>query len=139
MLTIPKMFGEIRLSDYAAEFGAAVITVWVNPPRDTLRAYGAAMLAHSEAVKYLKTVSDTVASNPDSQVDVAEALSKAKATQGLLAGAVAVLWCGGELWAAEDVLRLMEETASTDPQLFPWLTLRTSEMIREHRSGVKKG
>lgn len=36
MFTIPKIFEEIKMSEYAPEFGEAKLKVWVNPPRKLL-------------------------------------------------------------------------------------------------------
>lgn len=45
----------------------------------------------------------------------------------------------GTRWTAEDLQRLITETSSTDPGLWPWLARRTWELIGEHRAAAKKG
>lgn len=60
-----------------------------------------------------------------------------------LCGVFAELWSAGDdpesRWTAEEVDRLITEGAETDPQLWPWLRVRTLGMIREHRETAKKG
>jgi len=36
LFEIPKIFEEIKMSDYAPEFGEVVLKVWVNPPMKLL-------------------------------------------------------------------------------------------------------
>lgn len=45
-----------------------------------------------------------------------------------------------QIWGcpAEDVTRLIEHSADTDPLLFPWLLTKTFVLIREHRTQLKK-
>lgn len=44
------------------------------------------------------------------------------------------------LWSCEpdEVTKLVDHSADTDPALFQWCILRTFSLIREHRSTLKK-
>ena len=136
-LNLPKIIRAIRLGDYAPEFEKrddgtlAEVQVWINPPApllaryDELRARGAAELEKVKGAAPEAVAADTGAFNE------------------LAAGIHAVfaeLWSQhadpATHWTPEDVHALANN--SENPTLYGWLTGQTAQMIREHRSGLRK-
>ena len=113
-IDFPKIVKEFSLSEYAAELTQR-ITVWVNPP-----------------VKLL----DDLAAAFKLQMD-----TEGKEGQDALLLLLSALLSAGEPathWTVDELKRLQEESAETDPRFFWWLQDRVAREIFEHRTGVKK-
>ena len=107
---IPKIHVELRLSDYAPEFGDAVIQVRVNPPRSLIEEWGRLI---------------ELAKVPDADAS--------EINQGMN-NVIAQLWG----WPTEDVTELENASLETDPALMRWLVRKTWELIMLHRAAIKK-
>ena len=107
-IKIPEIRQEIRLCEYAPEFGEQALSVRVNPSR--------AVLAE------LRDLQKKMASD--------QALDTSQRFVEILAG----LWA----CTPEEVLKLVTYAQDTDPKFFSWLVIRSLKMINEHRSAIKK-
>lgn len=108
-IAIPEIKREIRLAEYAPEFGDAVITVRANPARELLARWDG-LMERTRAGEKTDELSDAVN------------------------GVLGELWG----WEPGEVAALCVETFGSDPALFGWLVTRTFTIIREHRAGIKK-
>lgn len=109
-LRIPNIVKPLPLSDYASQFGEAVIWIWVNPPRE-LRLELFQKIALGEA--------------SDEQIG---ALFSKLWSEGP----------EDTHMASEDVLKMANECMDKDPQLWWWLVNRTRELLLEHLGAKKK-
>lgn len=107
-LNFPRITRQINIAQYAEGF-EGYITVWVNPPRDFLTRF-------AEATQ-----------NRDDQTALYDCLVEAW-SQG----------AEGTKWTAEEVREMAESSSSTDPQFFAWCVIQTMELIKEHRTTIKK-
>lgn len=125
---IPKITRAIDLVEYAPEWASLQIHVWVNPPLRLLQEHDQVLSDVRQAVK-------------DNQVEGHSAQSSIEKAADDLARIFSELWSQGPEethWSAEEVVKLVEETRETDPQLWYWLRDKSIEAIREHRTQIKK-
>lgn len=147
-----KIVRTIRLAEYAEEYGEAVIHVWVNPPRPMLAAHDALVLESGMLRKGL----EPLAEGARSKERPAEESAPSKPSDDEIKKAVgrlleistehlawfATIWSQGPEgthWTAQEVGELVDAYAETDPRFFEWVSERTVALIREHRTGQKKG
>ncbi len=118
-ITVPKIVRELRVSEYAEEFGDLAIQVWVNPPR-----------------ALLEELFEQMERKPE-ETDEHYAVKAGRVIE-----IIAELWSQGSdpetHWTKDELIQLGMETAETDPELWRWLRGRTFEMIGEHRRLEKK-
>jgi hypothetical protein len=118
-IDIPKILRAIRLADYAAEFGEAIVWVWVNPPRARLLEY-----------ENIRARAQAAASDAESF----------RAASAEFATWYAEMWsqhADAEMHIdAAGVLQIAEQ--DTDPHLYVWLLEETWRLVNEHRAGEKK-
>lgn len=137
-LNLPKLIRPIPLAEYAPEMEfqedgktPAIVYAWINPPApllarfDELRASGAAALekikgAAPEAVAAASGAFDEIAAGIHAVYAELWSQQADQATH----------------WTVQDVRALANN--SENPTLYSWLTGRTLQMIREHRSGLRK-
>lgn len=126
---IPRITREIDLADYAPEWQALKVHVWVNPPLRLLHEY-------DQALK------DVVGAIKDNQVEGYSAENAIQKAADDLKRIFSELWSQGPeetRWTQEEVQQLVEETQETDPGLWIWLRNRSIELIKNHRQQIKKG
>ena len=109
-LRIPNILKPIQLSDYAPEFGDAVIYVWVNPTRE-------------RRMELLDTILKGEANDEMIGAWFAEIWS-----QG----------AGDTRFTPDEVLKLANNCMEQDPRLWIWLVNETVRLITEHYSAKKK-
>lgn len=150
-----KIVRPIRLCEYAEEYGDAVIHVWVNPPQPMLAMHDA-LVFESGMLRRRLTPPPMPEPGPEEDgegkpaAEAAPQLSEEETKAGLqrlmeIAEAhfewFAKLWSQGPegtQWTKEEVGQLLDGFAETDPHFWEWVTGRTVDMIREHRTGQKK-
>lgn len=132
-----KIVRPIRLSEYAEGYGESVIHVWVNPPAPLLQ-------EHDQLVREAEQIKARFA--PTDKPSGEEELKAFVARLGEIGTAhlewYARIWSQGPEgthWTAEDIGKLVDSFVETDPYLWKWLSELTIDMIRQHRSGQKKG
>lgn len=134
---IPKITKILSAGEYAPELEAVKICVWVNPPRALLNRHDAVMRRLVAAVE-METTKGTTGTKEEGSGFVREV----EAISGELCAVFAEFWSAGSdpetHWTADEVDRLITGMVDTDPQLWPWLRVRTLGMIREHRETAKK-
>jgi hypothetical protein len=132
-IDIPKVVRPLALSGYAAEYGAAMLSVWVNPPKQLsdsmLKAF-----ARTEALvaELRKTPKDK---HNDAKRDELDAIGEQ------VTSFLSEIWSQGHPethMSVEDVRELVQTSRESDPALWPWITRQTWTMILEYRAGVKK-
>lgn len=139
-LEIPKIIRPLDLRGYAPEMEVE-LQVWVNPPRERMVVMSGLGAAAGQARREL--------SSAQGLAEAEAAVAARQAAERLNQLGVeqmrwfAEIWSQGPdaetHWSLEEVRRLVEHAADTDPQLWAWMTARSLEMIREHRDGQKKG
>ena len=107
-ITIPGIRQEIKLSEYAPEFGEQMLSVRVNPPRRVI-----------EELANLRKKREE---------------NKAEEARKDFIRLFAEIWECSE----EDVTKLNAYSLDTDPQFFPWLIERSMKLINDHRGEIKK-
>ena len=107
-ITIPEIRQEIKLSEYAPEFGEQMLSVRVNPPRRVIE----------ELANLRKKREENKAE--EARKDFIRLFSE--------------IWECDQ----EDVIKLNDYSQDTDPQFFPWLIGKTMQLITEHRAEIKK-
>jgi hypothetical protein len=154
---IPKIIRTINLADYAAEFGEAVIEVWVNPPRDLLVAIAK---IQGEVQRLVMPAPDPAPAEGKASTLTSPGGMEAAGSEGPLQSAQADLgdkinkltqetfawyaeiWSQGKAenhWTVEEIQTLVKNAKDTDPKLWAWICNKTGELIGEHRSNAKKG
>lgn len=109
-IEIKQVYQEIKLSDYAKEFGDQTIRVHINPSRSTLI-----------KMQELRILVDEGLLNEETVHEFVELISS--------------LW---EEWSPDDVRDLFNGAYDTDPKLFEYLVYKTMLLIFNHRALVKK-
>lgn len=124
-LEIPKIYKKLMFSEYAPEFGDASLDIWVNPPAEL---FG----------KWLNDTRKLRALIEESKGKEKDFTSQFEAiTDEVFTFYAAILHEEGKPLAVEDVKKLFEAAASTDP-LFPnWVVDRMVDAILEHRDTRK--
>ncbi len=107
-IEIPKVLKAIELKEYAAEFGEAVIWVWVNP-----------------TIKLIEELAELKVKPEKGRITAwfAEIWSQGEE---------------GTRFTVEEVAKLAEDCMEKDPTLWAWLSMQTSRLINEHRVLKKK-
>lgn len=107
-IQIPEIRQDLKLCEYAPEFGEQVLSVRVNPPR-------------GELIE-LRELRQKMAGE--------DALETSQRFVQILAG----LWA----CTPEEVLDLVTYAQDTDPKFFAWLVFSSLKMIQDHREMIKK-
>jgi len=131
---IPRMLRPLQLSDYAVEFGDAVIQVWVNPPGEKRRTYG-------EIVGLMDGIKSKIPADTPSSEQVEQLVEELRGLQIRLIAWFSEIWSQGPQetrWSEEDIRFLLDYSMDTDPKLWAWLVENTMRLIGEHRSRQKK-
>ncbi len=129
---IPKVVRSFSLADYAPEFEEIIFHVWVNPPRERLKA----LADLGQGVE--KIAARLVAAQDPDGGPIKEELNRA--VDQVYAWWSDMLSQGpeGERWTTQELRELASKTADTDPALWPFITRRASALIREHRESARK-
>jgi len=133
MILIPKIVKRIELKGYAEEFGEAYLEVWVNPPVRMLEALRLNALRVGRIAVPAGELSDAEKKALEEEIN--------GIYQEQLALYSALLSEGSEetRLSVEELKRMIEETADTDPMFWAWVKNQLVEMINEHRLASKKG
>lgn len=111
----------VTLADYAPEYDGATFQVWVNMPRAVMSDFGR-----------LQDDAATVQSNPIIADDVFERMCQWYAT----------IWSQGDdpatHFTSDDVKQLINHLSDTDPQAWPWLSMRVQQTIANYRMAERK-
>ena len=107
-LTIPNIVREIRLSEFAPEFGEAKIYVWANPTRE-LRLSLIGLKLESTEEEMARIFSELWSAGPE-----------------------------GTQITPDEVLELSQSCLETTPALWEWIVVKTGEILREHWVSKKK-
>lgn len=113
-IEFPKIVKELDLSEYAPGLTQRV-SVWVNPPVKMLDDLGAAFKLQMDS------------QGQDGQ----EAFL-------LILSAVLSQGAPETHWTVDELKKLQDDSADTDPRFFWWFQDRVAREIFEHRTGVKK-
>ncbi len=113
MFEIPRITKPLELKDYAEELEGMVIQVWVNQPQERLSLF-------DELDRDEKGLEDVCAWLAESWEWFDNDGDERKSVN------------------AKDVSAFQEECSETDPALFTFVTVRTIEMIGEHRRFERK-
>lgn len=124
---IQKVTRPIRLSEYAPEYGDTQIHVWINPPANKLLEYSKIRRPVTGLVEKAKTATEA---------DAAQLAKELAEISVKIIAWYAEIWID---WSVEDVRTLADHSRDTDPMLWPWLTMKTQELIFNHRTELKKG
>ena len=131
-INIPKIVKKIELRSYAAEFGEACLEVWVNPPVRVIEQLrmAKAKVRNLDIPKRELTpdekaaVEDTIQESWNEQAEVySELLSQGSEETRL---------------SVDDVKKLAEGTADTDPMFWAWVQAAIVDAINAHRFSAKK-
>ena len=130
-LVFQRITRPLDLRQYQPEM-AVEIQVWVNPPRAMVNeVYG--LLAKASAFEERAR---------NAEAEELARLGPAIETAGQeLAAWFATIWSEGAeetRWSEAEVQKLIAHSVENDPQLWPWLVLKSVEMIQVYRSGEKK-
>ena len=152
--TIPKITRELKLAEYAPEYGEASIKVWVNPPMSLRQAYAenqAAATGYSGqfAVLMQRIAAMAEQKNPEDRAQIEEFETEVAGINGGIQECnqeavrlLSQLWSqspnADEHWSEEEIWELINNAKDTDPGLIRWLKQRTVEMISDHLRNVKK-
>lgn len=134
-IRIPKIVRPLALADYADEYGAAAMDVWLNPPTSLYEQIDATMRATDDLVAELRKVAETDKARAD------EIRDEINASSAKVNGWLSDIWSQGEPethMSVDDIKKLADETKENDPALFRWLVAQTWLMILKHRAGLKK-
>ena len=126
---IPKIIRPLPLREYAPELVETSLHVWANPPRDMLARRYELMRLSAQAQEQLGGEGDAQAAKTLEQVG-----------EELIAW-YAEVWSQGDPSthiSPDDIRAMIAELNDTDPGLWSWMTVRTLELIAEHRTGQKK-
>jgi hypothetical protein len=133
-IKIPKIVRALPLSEYAHEYGDAVMQVWVNPPK-----------ARTDEMRELLGWFDTALAEARKCKDKERREVLKNELNGLgerIGEWLAEIWSQGSdpltRMSIEDVRALAETTQENDPGLYKYLVGRTWSMILDHRMGIKK-
>jgi len=132
---IPKILRPLALKDYAPEMGEAVVQVWVNLP-------GKLIEQHDRLNDEVDLLRPKIANEKATDESRKEAALRLVAIGKEMIAWHAEIWSQGPeetRWTEEEVDELISSTRERDPQLWPWLMMRTKELIQEHRRRLKKG
>jgi len=110
MIEIKRVYQEIKLYEYAPEYGEQSIRVHINPSRSILL-----------RIQELRNLVDDGLLNEKTVDEFIELISE--------------LW---EDWTDKDVRDLFDGAFDTDPKFFEWLVYKTMLLIFSHRALVKK-
>ena len=136
-IEIPRMYAELRLGDYAPEFGEEVIRVWVNPTRRMLDELEGIFRGIGEVVNGKTHHGDTETTERGTwPLSNAEKEAALNALGVRLQAWVSEVWEG---WTAAEVADFVRGSLETDPRLWGWLVEQTRDLIAAHRSAQKKG
>ena len=132
-IDIPKVVKKLELKGYAAEFGEAYLEVWVNPPVGMLEklrlnalkvgriAVPAGELGDVDKIALEAEINDIY----QEQLELYSALLSQGSEETRL--------------SVEELKRMIEETADTDPMFWAWVKNKLVDAINEHRLASKKG
>ncbi len=139
---IPKIVSPLLLTDYAPQMvneqgKPLIVYVWVNPPRDVMKAF----FENQDAIKALsdelKQLQETPPLNAECVTQLAEQMQQL-AEQA--ATWFAQLWSQypdpDTHWTPEEIAQLVGH--ETDPGLYPFLSQRSIVMIHQHRGNERK-
>jgi len=127
-ITIPRITRTVALSDFAPEFGEAVVYVWVNPPRDFLARYFSLLAEIKAAGEATKGKSKKAAGANRDRIgnDIILFFSE--------------LWSQNPdpetHWPREHIIDLINN--ETAPGLYVWLTSKSIKEITAFQSASKK-
>ena len=106
---------KIDLADYMPEMAGQVIHIWVNPPIG-LR------------VGYYQALHEAAETPGDENNNRVYSLTAELLSQGP----------EESHWSADEIEKLLEESAQTDPRFWSWLIEMIVTLIETHRGKIKK-
>jgi hypothetical protein len=122
---IPKIFKKLNFSDYAQEFGAASLDIWVNPPSKMY-------------IKWLNDVRILQELIKDAKGKEAEYEKQfEEVNEAVIAFYAAILHEGGKPLPVDAVKKMFDEAMPTDPNFPTWVVDRIINAIVEHRDTRK--
>lgn len=131
-IEIPKIVEKLALAEYAPEFGAAVLEVWVNPPRGFIEDLNIAMRRGIDLVIPKDKPAEDV------RVEMAARMEEILTEQLRLFSELLSQGSEASRLPAEDLRTMVKETAETDPMFWAWVKRQIVDMINGHRSYEKK-
>ena len=147
-IELRRIVRPVRLCEYAEEYGAEVIHVWVNPSRAKrleLQALGEASMQARDRLTELADQNTGDLTDDERQRLTTEAEELAEEFDRLvepLYAWYADIWSQHDdketHWTPDDVTQLVQACMDADPALWSWLQDETLRLMREHRDGVKK-
>ncbi len=132
-IEIPKIVESLSLAEYAPEFGEAHLEVWVNPPRGFIEDLNFALQRGQNFEIPKEKPSE------EKQAEMAARMEEILTEQMRLFAELLSQGSEGSRLSAEDLRKMVKETAETDPLFWSWLKRRMVELINEHRCNEKKG
>lgn len=130
MFNLPKVTRELHLSDYAPEYGEAVIDIWVTPPRKMLYEF----YDIRQSVGLLVTDSESLSDEQrGEQYNVLNERTFAWLSE---------IWSQGadvsRHFTVEQAKQLCEHLSDTDPKCWIWIVQETVGLIESYREGTRK-
>ena len=143
-IKVSKFVRPLDLGEYVPELAGQTISVWVNPPREKVLAYGDILKAIDGFGVEISRLEARMKAEPENAVDIVEeinAMTKRikKANDSLFAWYAEIWSQGDEEESIESVREFATSTMDTDPALWRWVAQSTVLMISAHRAGAKKG